>query len=212
MFFHSTIEMNSFFANLKIEARHFDIVEQVELTPQLKRTLFTKDEQSIQIYLYAREQHNEILLFVQESPVKEQFTRRIKPEQFAKRGFNNDLFITATEPQAIIQTIENYFKTFENEDPDFLHIYGQHSWHQDAFIVGNRAALQRLHKAIGEALQHGEKREAFAPVDWESYHLFISCVEDAFDFDQLDEPYHDPEIFEKRKPPIEAFSLYKLKE
>lgn len=210
--FFSTTKMNNFFARLKIEAKDFDIVEQTELTPQLKRMRFMKDEQSIQVYIYASEQLDEIFLFVQESPLKEKFIYRMKPSQFYKSGFHNDIFITATEPQEIIKTIEDYFKAFENESPNFLHIYGQQSWHQDAFIVGNRAALEQLYKGIGEALQHGEKREVFFPVDGEGYNLYISCVEDDFDFEQLDAPYHDPEIFEKRKPPLTAFKLYKVEE
>ncbi len=210
--FYSTTKKNNFFARLKIEAKDFNIVEQTELTPRLKRIIFMKDEQSIQVYIYESIQLDEIFLFVQEGPLKEKFIYHVKPRQFYNNGFHNDLFITATEPQQIIQTIEGYFKASENEYPDFLHIYGQQSWHQDAFIVGNRAALEQLYKGIGEALQNGEKREGFSPNDGEGYNLYISCVEDSFDFEQLDVPYHDPEIFEKRKPPLAAFNLYKIEE
>lgn len=210
--FYSTTKMNNFLDRFKIEAKGFVIVEQIELTPQLKRLRFMKDEQSIQLYIYIDGQLDEVILFVQEGPLKEQFINQMKPNEFSKRGFHHDIFIAATEPQEIIQTIEGYFQALENESPDFLHIYGQQMWHSDAFIVGNRAALERLYKGIGEALQHGEKREVFSPVDGEGYDLYISCVEDAFDFEQLDAPYHDPEIFEKRKPPLTAFKLYKVEE
>ena len=37
-----------------------------------------------------------------------------------------------------------------------LHIYGQEHPHSDAYLVGTRAGLFELQKAIGQALDHGK--------------------------------------------------------
>lgn len=57
-----------------------------------------------------------------------------------------------------------------------------------------------------------EKKEVFFPADEEGYDLYVACVEDEFDWEQLDAPYHDPEIFEERKTRIQAFKQYKVLE
>jgi len=36
-----------------------------------------------------------------------------------------------------------------------LHVYSQVAWHSDVHIIGNRAALESLYKAIEEALASG---------------------------------------------------------
>lgn len=38
---------------------------------------------------------------------------------------------------------------------NLLHIYGQESWHNEAYIVGNKSGLQELKKAIEQALNSG---------------------------------------------------------
>lgn len=194
--------------NFKIEAKGFALIHENNLSPILKEYVFTKDEQKIRICLYLNVYLEELILFVQEGSLKETFMENLKSKDFS--GFHYDLFISAIEPEAIIKEIEAALLI--TEEPDHLHIYGQASWHQDAFIIGHRSALIQLRKAIDEAIEHGEKREVFSPVDGEGYNLYISCVDDSFDLEEIDEPYHDPDIFEKRKPPAKAFKLYKIEE
>ncbi len=59
-------------------------------------------------------------------------------------------------------------------------------------------------------MQHGEKKDGFSPNDYERFDLYVACVDEQFDWDQLDAPYHDPEIIEKRNPPHKAFNKYKM--
>ncbi|MFA5790758.1 MAG: hypothetical protein WC976_06875 [Caldisericia bacterium] len=60
---------------------------------------------------------------------------------------------------------------------DLLHIYGQSSHHDDAFIVGNRGALEKLKKAIEKALSGDEGTDNIVSVsvnDGEGYDLHIT--------------------------------------
>ena len=194
------------FSNPKIISKGFILVEEICSTPLFKQFLFQKDKQQIRVYLYASTIQEEMYLFVQECDVKELFIHNLQSKTF--QGFHSDIFITAKEPLKIIEEIEKAMRY--SEEDEYLHIYGQPMWHGDAFIVGNRAALQRLKDTIDQALQFGEKKEVFFPEDEEGYSLYISCIDDSFDLSQLDPPYHDPDIFEKRNPPVQAFKHYNL--
>ncbi|AMX00044.1 hypothetical protein [Rummeliibacillus stabekisii] len=112
-------------------------------------------------------------------------------------SFHQDMFNTDDEHLKMIAQIEASIKYFEEEET--LHIYGQQMWHDNAYIVGNRAALQ-----------YGEKKDVFFPNDGEGYDLYVACVDDQFNWENLEAPYHDTEIFEKRKHPIKAFNKYKI--
>ena len=51
-----------------------------------------------------------------------------------------------------------------------LHVYPQHVWHDDVYIVGNRAALELLVEAVQKALADPEllasAKQAKLPVDY----------------------------------------------
>lgn len=213
--FPTTIKMVRYFDQLKLIPKGFTIGEERELASCLKQLHFTKGEQSIHLYVYMNEQLNELFLFVQEGPLKEKLIR-YAPKPFLTRGFSEELFINETTPQEIITRINTHLAVLDKEmkdaRPDCLHIYGQSQWHDEAYIVGNRAALERLHKSIGEALQYGESRKCFVPSDDEVYDVYISCVDDAFDFETLPLQYHDTEFFPQQVPPLEAFKFYKIEE
>jgi hypothetical protein len=196
------------FPKQTIVSKGFTLVEEKVSLPHFKQYIFQKDTQHIQVILYASEVHEEMNLFIQECDLKEEFICNLKSKAF--EGFHQDIFITENEPEKIIQQIETAIKY--SEEDEYLHIYGQPMWHGDAFVVGNRAALLRLRDGIDQALQFVEKKELFFPADEEGYDLYVACVEDEFDWEQLDAPYHDPEIFEKRKTPIQAFKQYKVLE
>ena len=61
---------------------------------------------------------------------------------------------------------------------NLLHIIPQEWWHTSAFIIGNRAALEELKKAIEEALESpsGVGSGEFYPKDREGYSVYIACV------------------------------------
>lgn len=196
------------FPKQTINSKGFTLVEEKISLPNFKQLIFKKNTQHIQVIVYASEVQEEMYLFIQECNLKEEFICNLKSKAF--EGFHQDIFITEDEPEKVIQQIETAIKY--SEEDEYLHIYGQPSWHGDAFIIGNRAALQLLRDTIDQALQFGEKKEVFFPEDEEGYSLYISCIEDSFDLSQLDPPYHDPDIFEKRKPPIQAFKFYNLQD
>lgn len=56
-----------------------------------------------------------------------------------------------------------------------LQIYAQALWHEDAYIMGNRAALEGLRDAINHALEGGKPEElnAFVEFDGEGYGVWV---------------------------------------
>lgn len=44
----------------------------------------------------------------------------------------------------------------------YLHIYAQHTHHQESFIVGNKEALLELRNLIDQALKEGEAKGVFS--------------------------------------------------
>lgn len=65
-----------------------------------------------------------------------------------------------------------------------IHLYGQHSEHDEAFIIGTRDALIALRKAIDAALEAQEATAEVYANDGEGYDLIVKCVsEDAMEFE-----------------------------
>lgn len=54
-----------------------------------------------------------------------------------------------------------------------LHLYAQPAWHDDAWIVGNRAGLKALAQAIQNALASNEGRAEVMVADGEGYTLKV---------------------------------------
>ncbi|MHB1681526.1 MAG: hypothetical protein ACYCYO_01680 [Bacilli bacterium] len=54
-----------------------------------------------------------------------------------------------------------------------LHLHAQRIWHDEAYIVANRVALEKLKSCIEEALQKGQTCGLFYPTDGEGFHLHI---------------------------------------
>lgn len=76
----------------------------------------------------------------------------------------------------------------ENHKYPKCHIYSQNSWHDEAYIVGNRTGLEKLRDAINLTLEKGNTKNDFWPKDLEGYDVMISCVEDEV-LDELELPY-----------------------
>ena len=71
-----------------------------------------------------------------------------------------------------------------------LHIYGQHSYHMEAIIMGSEKGLIALRDAINEAIFPGkESSEVEVYVnDGEGYTVYIKMINDA-GIDELPVPY-----------------------
>lgn len=79
---------------------------------------------------------------------------------------------------------------------ELLHIYAQDSWHQEATIVGNRAALEHLVKLLQLALEMDPGCEFSIEVsanDGEGYECKVICLENEKQWDDLATPYTDPD-------------------
>jgi len=81
----------------------------------------------------------------------------------------------------------------ESSEP-YLNIYGQHSWHDEACIVGNTSGLTALKRAIESALDvSGAETEIFAS-DGEGFIFKVTCEDD---IDAMPSPlYHCESVWE----------------
>lgn len=79
-------------------------------------------------------------------------------------------------------------------DADILHIYGQEHEHQEAYIVGNREALETLRAAIDRALTHEDglaMSEQFTS-DGEGYEVFVVRRDDPWEPGSVWYELHSP--------------------
>lgn len=76
-----------------------------------------------------------------------------------------------------------------------VHLYGQPSWHEDAFVVGNRAGLEMLRRAIDDALRTGAQEAEVFATDGEGYGIKVVELADAI-LDEMPLPYTAPEAKE----------------
>lgn len=79
----------------------------------------------------------------------------------------------------------------ELKGSNILHIYAQDSWHQEAYIVGNKEGLLELKKAIDQALKLKQGIANVSPTDGEGYEAYVLLVGDDEEdkFHQLKLPY-----------------------
>ncbi|KEZ47527.1 hypothetical protein GS18_0219230 [Metabacillus indicus] len=93
------------------------------------------------------------------------------------------------------------------------HIYGQRMWHDNSFLIANKAALMELREAIDVALKHKEAKLGLSPADGEGYDLYIKCVEDDYNWEELQMPYHDRDCYvpdeKEERSPFDVFNHYK---
>lgn len=67
---------------------------------------------------------------------------------------------------------------FMNKFNRKLHIYGQQSWHGDAYIIGNEQALLALRNGIDKALSEAKNAHTQFAADGEGYNVFVVCTND----------------------------------
>lgn len=89
----------------------------------------------------------------------------------------------------------------EDKQPPLLHIYGQGSWHEEAYIIGDRKALEFLREAIVHALQSqdGTDMVEVSVADGEGYTVHIVC-HPTDRMENLTLPYSRDLFKEKRHP------------
>ena len=77
---------------------------------------------------------------------------------------------------------------------DTLHLYPGQIWHDNGFIVGDKAGLLNLRKAIDDALanEDGIGAAQVFVTDGEGYHCFVIKTDD---MDSLTAPYTDEIAF-----------------
>lgn len=79
-----------------------------------------------------------------------------------------------------------------------LHIFAQHDWHDDAYIVGEREALEALRDAIDRVLSANKAQVMGAFVsDGEGFNVIVAPLEEA-QFDKLKLPYTGKNAGDKR--------------
>lgn len=72
----------------------------------------------------------------------------------------------------------------------YLHVYAQHTNHQESFIVGNRQALLELRNLIDQALIEGKAASGgFFSSDDEGYEMYVATIKDEDVFQSLEMPY-----------------------
>jgi hypothetical protein len=100
--------------------------------------------------------------------------------------------------------------------PDYLmNIYAQEAWHGDAYIVGTREALEKLHLAVEQALLKGLHCEDFmVGSDGEGYSLKIVAVDTDDEVGLMMTPYIDDVAADSRDDCHKPWDIYdqKLKE
>lgn len=72
----------------------------------------------------------------------------------------------------------------------YLHVYAQHTNHQESFIVGNKQALLELRDLIDQALVEGKAvGGGFFSSDDEGYEMYVATIKDEDTFQSLEMPY-----------------------
>jgi hypothetical protein len=91
-----------------------------------------------------------------------------------------------------------------------LHMHGQPSWHDDAFIVGNREALLMLRQAIDKALETSTGEMQPFVSDGEGYDMHVYLETDPEYWDEASFPYDPDETNIPDDPKrISPYDLYK---
>lgn len=93
------------------------------------------------------------------------------------------------------------------DDIEWLHIHGPAVWHDDAYIVGNRAGLEALRDAINVALSKGQSGTTSTrgfTGDGEGFDLYISLA--AGDPSAWRRPYSDECAWDCRQDAIDPFT------
>lgn len=204
---------------LKLKKKYkFKLLDSKKIVNNLYHFIYKRDEKQIHSYYFVDlENKLERYLFVENNDLYDDFVSQFwgGGQMYWESGM--DVYLDVDHPEEIFEhlnhVVNNRFYD-EDEHTPMCHIFGQQMWHGDAYLIANRTALLELKEAIDVALKHEETRLGLAPSDGEGYDLFIKCVEDDFEWEKLEMPYHDRECYVPDKsvdlPPNKTFKNYKL--
>ncbi|MFK2827028.1 hypothetical protein QYG89_15350 [Bacillus sp. B190/17] len=203
----------------KTKRYNFESLESQKIADTLYHFIYKKDEKQIHSYYFIGDLDDmlERYLFVENNDLYDEYISQFwgGGQRYWESGMDTYLDVASNGENILDKLTEAYNNSFyeEDEPTPLCHIFGQQMWHDHAYLIANRIALIELREAIDTALKHGETRVGLSPSDGEGYDLFIKCVEDDFDWEALDMPYHDRECYVPDDvtglPPHKAFKNYK---
>jgi hypothetical protein len=176
---------NTPFVNEKLKPKkakkfNFELQESNCLRDGFYHFFYRKKEKTIHCFYIVEKR----LLFIENNKLYDEFT-----SQFGREGKEEvggmDTYIDMDSLENVPEKLTKAMNagTYEEDTPPpICYIYGKSMWDDNAYIVANRTALEELREAIDIALQHGEFRLTLFPSDKEGYDLFISCVQDDFNW------------------------------
>ena len=197
---------------------NFKLLERRKIANNLYHFIYKRDEKQIHSYYFVDlEDKWARHLFVENNDLYDDFVSQFwgGGQRYQESGM--DVYLDVDRPEEIFEQLNHVMNNrFYDEDEPIptCHIFGQQMWHGEAYLIANRTALLELKEAIDVALKHEETRLGLMPSDGEGYDLFIKCVEDDFEWEELEMPYHDRECYVPDKsvdlPPNKTFKKYKL--
>jgi hypothetical protein len=98
------------------------------------------------------------------------------------------------------------YASYRSDEERLLHVYGPGCWHDESFLVGNRAALEDLQRVVAEALETGSGLSLASVSDGEGFALVVILEEDRERFREAELPYGselsaDKRLLEERLTP-----------
>ncbi|MCK1981975.1 MULTISPECIES: hypothetical protein [Peribacillus] len=202
----------------KAKKYNFELSGSKKMVSNLYHFIYKRDEKQIHCYYFEDlEDDLERYLFVENNDLYDDFVSQFRGggQRYWESGM--DVYLDVDSPEEVFEHLNHvYNNRFYDEDEPMplCHIFGQQMWHSNAYLIANRTALLELREAIDVALKHDETRLGLMPSDGEGYDLFIKCVEDNFEWEELEMPYHDRECYVPDEtvglPPNKTFKKYKL--
>jgi len=202
----------------KAKKYNFELFESKKMVSNLYHFIYNMDEKQIHNYYFEDlEDDLERYLFVENNDLYDDFVSQFwgGGQRYWESGM--DVYLDVDSPEEVFEHLNNVVNNrFYDEDKPIptCHIFGQQMWHSTAYLIANRTALLELKEAIDVALKHEETRLGLMPSDGEGYDLFIKCVKDDFEWEELEMPYHDRECYVPDEsvdlPPNKTFKKYKL--
>ncbi|MFY0760578.1 hypothetical protein AB1K32_17120 [Metabacillus dongyingensis] len=202
----------------KIKKYKYELAESKKIADTLFHYIYKKEEKQLHCYYLIADLEDalERYLFVENNDLYDDFVSRFwgGGQRYWESGM--DTYLDVKDPEDVLNKLKHaHSKHFyeEDEPTPLCHIFGQQMWHGSACLIANQTALIELREAIDVALEHKESRVGLSPSDGEGYDLFIKCVEDDFEWGELEMPYHDRECYvpdeTEERSPYNVFKKYK---
>jgi hypothetical protein len=202
----------------KLKKHNYELAENKKIDNTLFHYIYKKDAKQLHCYYLIADPDDalERYLFVENNELYGDFISRFRDRGSRYWETGMDAYLDVDDPEDVLNKLKHaYSKHFyeEGEPMPLCHIYGQRMWHDSACLIANQAALVELREAIDVALKHKEARIGLSPSDGEGYDLYIKCVEDDYNWEELQMPYHDRDCYvpdeKEERSPFEVFRNYK---